>query len=107
MISNYKNALDVERTSQLKGFLDPNSAEGIRNAAENYANGDSTDFEYISNGVDNNIRELEEYQTALDNVLKNNPANSPEAIAANEKLEAVRSKYIDLIRSQEKMQEKL
>lgn len=107
MISNYKNALDVKRNSQLKGLLDPNSAEGIRNAAENYANGDSTDFEYISNGVDNNIRELEEYHAALDNVLKNNPANSPEVIAANEKLGAVRSKYIDLIRSQEKMQEKL
>ena len=107
MISNYKNALDVKRNSQLKGLLDPNSAEGIRNAAENYANGDSTDFEYISNGVDNNIRELEEYHAALDNVLKNNPANSPEAIAANEKLGAVRSKYIDLIRSQEKVQEKL
>ena len=107
MISNYKNALDVKRNSQLKGFLDPNSAEGIRNAAENYANGDSIEFDYTSDGIDKNIRELEEYHTLVDEKLKHIPVNSPEAARENAKLDVIRSKYIDLMHSQETLQEKL
>ena len=107
MIGNYKNALDVKRNSQLKGFLDPNSAEGIRNAAENYANGDSIEFDYTSDGIDKNIRELEEYHTSVDEKLKHIPVNSPEAARESAKLDVIRSKYIDLMHSQETLQEKL
>ncbi|MBF0931919.1 MAG: hypothetical protein HXJ92_00735, partial [candidate division SR1 bacterium] len=107
IIGNYKNALDVKRTSQLKGFLDPNSEDGIRNAAENYANGNSTEFDYLSDGLDGNIKELEIYHSAVDSNLKKSPANSPEAAKANAQLGVIRSKYIDLMHSQETLQEKL
>ena len=107
IIGNYKNALDVKRTSQLKGFLDPNSEDWIRNAAENYANGNSTEFNYLSDGLDGNIKELEIYHSAVDSNLKKSPANSPEAAKANAQLWVIRSKYIDLMHSQETLQEKL
>lgn len=107
IIGNYKNALDVKRTSQLKGFLDPNSEDWIRNAAENYANGNSTEFNYLSDGLDSNIKELEIYHSAVDSNLKKSPANSPEAAKANAQLWVIRSKYIDLMHSQETLEEKL
>jgi hypothetical protein len=49
-------------------LLDPTSAEGIKNAAEKYANGESAQFDYVSNGVDNNIKELDAYYDSVSKI---------------------------------------
>ena len=107
IISNYNNELATQRNNQLKGLLDPTSAEGIKNAAENYANGELAEFDYVSNGVDNNIKELDTYYDSVSKISWRYEENSPEGIAAKEKLKVIGKKYEDLIDSGKTFQEKL